>query len=77
MQKNWRAVPGSHYIRRRDKLLVTPTSVTAQGVEYRVLKTGAAFKVTMNGFKLGFRPALPEEIPDEVATAVGTSSSGE
>lgn len=60
--KTWRIDPGNHYIRRRDKELVEVTSNKSMQVEYKLRKTGALFKVSIDGFRRGFRPATAEEL---------------
>lgn len=64
-QKSWRIEAGNFYIRRRDKLLVEVTGNASMVVDYILKKTGAKFKVSVDGFRRGFRPATAEETRDQ------------
>ena len=75
MSNRWRIDPGSLYIRRRDKLLVEVTANAHMIVEYVVRKTKAKFKVSIDGFRRGFRPATATEVSNEVATPAAPASS--
>jgi len=57
--KVMRIAVNDHYIRRRDKKVVVIDSVTGQGVEYRT--ENAKFKVSLDGFRKGFRYLNAEE----------------
>ncbi len=74
--KNWRIETGSFYIRRRDKLLVEVTGNAHMTVDYILKKTGSKFKVSVDGFRRGFRPATTEEKSNEVAAAVYADRAG-
>lgn len=65
MGRSWKIEINKHYIRRRDKLLVQVTSVAGTQVGYVLKKTGVDFKVSTNGFRMGFRPATEEEMNDQ------------
>lgn len=67
--KSWKITPQSHYIRRRDKALVIVDSLDGQGVRYRTKPALVEHKVSLAGFRQGFRPAQEGEVPREVPTA--------
>jgi len=60
--KSWKITPQSHYIRRRDKALVVVDSLDGQGVRYRTKPALVEHKVSIAGFRQGFRPATTEEL---------------
>jgi hypothetical protein len=73
--KSWKIAPNNHYIRRRDKMLVVVDSADGQGVVYHTVSTKMTHKVSLAGFKQGFRPAQEGEMPNEVSTA-GSRAAG-
>lgn len=75
--KSWKITPTNYYIRRRDKALVVVESLNGQGVVYRIPRTGTEHKVSLAGFRQGFRPALAEEVPNEIATATDSAPAAD
>lgn len=61
--KSWKITPNNHYIRRRDKVLVVVDSLNGQGVVYHTKHENIEYKVSLAGFRQGFRPAQEGEIP--------------
>lgn len=72
--KSWKITPSSYYIRRRDKALVVVDSLNGQGVVYHIALTSASHKVSLAGFRQGFRPAQEGEVPNETATATDNAA---
>lgn len=72
---SWKIEPGSLYIRRRDKRLIEVTANAHMVVDYVVKKTKAKFKVSIDGFRRGFRPATATEVSNEMAAAAASTSS--
>ncbi len=57
---------GSKYIRRRGKVLCIVDSVDKLNVTYHTWPELIVHKVSPSGFRINFRPAKPEEIPENV-----------
>ena len=67
---------GTHYMRRRDKVLVQVHAVNGQGVEYKTKPALTAHKVSLDGFRKGFRPLTEEEKRREgIASTANPSTS--
>lgn len=62
MTKGFKITKDSHYIRRRDKILVVVDKADGQNVEYHTKPELIVHKVSLDGFRRGFRPAKEEEI---------------
>lgn len=73
--KSWKITPAAHYIRRRDKSLVVVNSLSGQGVVYHIVPTLIEHKVSLAGFRQGFRPAQEGEVPREDLTTTDGAPS--
>lgn len=64
--------PLDYYMRRRDKVLVQINRVTGQEVEYHTVRRETVHKVSIIGFRKGFRVPTEEEIARANTTASGS-----
>jgi hypothetical protein len=63
--KGFKITKGSLFVRRRDKVLVVVDKYSGQGVEYHTKPELIVHKVSLDGFRRGFRPATEKEIENE------------
>ncbi len=66
---------GSQYVRRRDKAVVVINSADAQGVNYTTCKAKTTHRVTLDGFRAGFRPVTDKERVHEAPAVVPTAGN--